>query len=116
MNANEVIANRALGTLGLPRGSYDVIHPLDHVNHDQSTNDVYPTAVRLELLVQPPCADLLARADDCPRDVRRQQAEIAVGLRCRLLDRGQRAIRSGNWAMVEPVIAKFSTARTVCTP
>ncbi len=69
-----------------------------------------------ELLVQPPCADLLARADDCPRDVRRQQAEIAVGLRCRLLDRGQRAIRSGNWAMVEPVIAKFSTARTVCTP
>ncbi len=51
MNANEVIANRALGTLGLPRGSYDVIHPLDHVNHDQSTNDVYPTAVRLALVI-----------------------------------------------------------------
>ncbi|MFM9699680.1 aspartate ammonia-lyase [Streptomyces europaeiscabiei] len=51
MNANEVIANRALETLGLPRASYDVIHPLDHVNLGQSTNDVHPTAVRLALVV-----------------------------------------------------------------
>ncbi len=50
MNANEVIANRALETLGHPRGFYDVIHPLDHVNLGQSTNDVYPTAVRLALV------------------------------------------------------------------
>jgi len=50
MNANEVIANRALELLGLPRGSYDELHPLDHVNRCQSTNDVYPTAVRLALL------------------------------------------------------------------
>ncbi|MBD8868029.1 aspartate ammonia-lyase [Nocardioides donggukensis] len=50
MNANEVIANRALELLGLPRGSYDEIHPLDHVNRCQSTNDVYPTAVRLALV------------------------------------------------------------------
>ncbi|WP_182376711.1 aspartate ammonia-lyase [Nocardioides sp. WS12] len=50
MNANEVIANRALEILGLPRGRYDEIHPLDHVNRCQSTNDVYPTAVRLALL------------------------------------------------------------------
>ncbi len=50
MNANEVIANRALEILGLPRGTYDEIHPLDHVNRCQSTNDVYPTAVRLALL------------------------------------------------------------------
>jgi len=50
MNANEVIANRALELLGLPRGRYDEIHPLDHVNRCQSTNDVYPTAVRLALL------------------------------------------------------------------
>jgi aspartate ammonia-lyase len=50
MNANEVIANRALELLGLPAGSYDVIHPLDHVNRSQSTNDVYPTAIRLSLL------------------------------------------------------------------
>ncbi|MGW5453945.1 aspartate ammonia-lyase [Nocardia sp. NPDC003979] len=50
MNANEVIANRALEILGLARGSYHEIHPLDHVNRCQSTNDVYPTAVRLALL------------------------------------------------------------------
>lgn len=50
MNANEVVANRALELLGLPRGSYDDIHPLDHVNRCQSTNDVYPTAVRLALV------------------------------------------------------------------
>ncbi|WP_408895731.1 aspartate ammonia-lyase [Nocardioides sp. R1-1] len=50
MNANEVIANRALEVLGLPRGRYDEIDPLDHVNRCQSTNDVYPTAVRLALV------------------------------------------------------------------
>lgn len=50
MNANEVIANRALEILGLPRGAYDEVHPLDHVNRCQSTNDVYPTAVRIALL------------------------------------------------------------------
>ncbi|MET9913480.1 aspartate ammonia-lyase [Streptomyces sp. NPDC006476] len=50
MNANEVIANRALEILGHPRGFYDAIHPLDHVNLGQSTNDVYPTAVRLALV------------------------------------------------------------------
>ncbi|HET7734791.1 MAG TPA: aspartate ammonia-lyase [Nocardioidaceae bacterium] len=49
MNANEVIANRALEILGLPAGSYDEIDPLDHVNRSQSTNDVYPTAVKIAL-------------------------------------------------------------------
>lgn len=47
MNANEVIANRALELLGLPKGRYDAVHPNDHVNASQSTNDVYPTALRL---------------------------------------------------------------------
>ncbi|MDQ0383054.1 aspartate ammonia-lyase [Amycolatopsis thermophila] len=49
MNANEVIANRALELLGHDRGDYAVVHPLDHVNLGQSTNDVYPTAVKLAL-------------------------------------------------------------------
>jgi aspartate ammonia-lyase len=49
MNANEVIANRALQHLGYPKGRYDVLHPLNHVNLSQSTNDVYPTALRLTL-------------------------------------------------------------------
>ncbi|MGA0539683.1 aspartate ammonia-lyase [Neotabrizicola sp. VNH66] len=47
MNANEVIANRALELMGHPRGAYHVIHPTDHVNAGQSTNDVYPTALKL---------------------------------------------------------------------
>lgn len=49
MNANEVIANRALELLGHPRGTYDVVHPNNHVNLSQSTNDVYPTAVKIAL-------------------------------------------------------------------
>jgi len=47
MNANEVIANRALEHLGHPKGRYEALHPNDHVNASQSTNDVYPTALRL---------------------------------------------------------------------
>ena len=47
MNANEVIANRALEILGHGKGEYDKLHPNEHVNMGQSTNDVYPTALRL---------------------------------------------------------------------
>ena len=47
MNANEVIANRALEILGKERGDYSECNPNDHVNMSQSTNDVYPTAVRI---------------------------------------------------------------------
>ncbi|HEU4643056.1 MAG TPA: aspartate ammonia-lyase [Gemmatimonadaceae bacterium] len=49
MNANEVIANRALELLGHRRGAYDVLSPNNHVNLSQSTNDVYPTAIKLAL-------------------------------------------------------------------
>jgi aspartate ammonia-lyase len=49
MNANEVIANVALEAMGHEKGRYDILHPNDHVNASQSTNDVYPTAVRLAL-------------------------------------------------------------------
>ena len=49
MNANEVIANRALEILGREKGEYRHLHPLDHVNMSQSTNDVYPTAIKLAL-------------------------------------------------------------------
>jgi len=47
MNANEVIANRAAELLGGKKGDYSLVHPLDHVNLSQSTNDVFPTAVRV---------------------------------------------------------------------
>ena len=49
MNANEVIANRALELMGRKRGDYHAVHPNNHVNLSQSTNDVYPTAVKLAL-------------------------------------------------------------------
>ena len=50
MNANEVIANRALEILGHKRGEYKYCHPNNHVNHSQSTNDAYPTAVKIALI------------------------------------------------------------------
>jgi aspartate ammonia-lyase len=50
MNANEVIANRALELLGHRRGDYEHCHPNNHVNLSQSTNDVYPTAVRVAVI------------------------------------------------------------------
>jgi aspartate ammonia-lyase len=51
MNVNEVLANRALELLGKERGSYDRVSPLDDVNLHQSTNDTYPTALRLAAIV-----------------------------------------------------------------
>ncbi|MVX63357.1 aspartate ammonia-lyase [Clostridium chromiireducens] len=50
MNANEVIANRAIELLGSFKGNYDIVHPNDHVNMAQSTNDVFPTAGKLTVL------------------------------------------------------------------
>jgi aspartate ammonia-lyase len=52
MNANEVLANRAAEMLGGARGVYDVVHPNDHVNRSQSTNDVFPTATRVALAME----------------------------------------------------------------
>src|SRR6188768_3701921 len=51
MNTNEVLANRAAEMLGEPRGVYSRVHPNDHVNMSQSTNDVFPTATRVALLM-----------------------------------------------------------------
>ena len=47
MNVNEVIANRAIEIMGGRKGDYSIVHPNDHVNLSQSTNDVFPTAMRL---------------------------------------------------------------------
>ncbi len=52
MNANEVIANRALEIAGYEKGDYDKIHPLNDVNMSQSTNDVYPTALKVALIIE----------------------------------------------------------------
>src|SRR5260370_26301599 len=52
MNSNEVIANRAVEILGGKLGDYIMVHPNDHVNYGQSTNDVFPTGMRLATLLE----------------------------------------------------------------
>ncbi len=52
MNLNEVIANRALDILGHQKGEYAVINPIEHINLHQSTNDVYPTAVKVAAIYE----------------------------------------------------------------
>ena len=75
MNANEVIANRAAEILGEGRGSYTRVHPNDHVNMGQSTNDVFPTATRLALLMgaQP----LVTAAQELAGSLSRRSEEFA---------------------------------------
>jgi aspartate ammonia-lyase len=65
MNTNEVLANRAAEILDEPRGRYTVVHPNDHVNMGQSTNDTFPTATRLALLLR--VGDLVKAARDLAR-------------------------------------------------
>ena len=69
MNANEVLANRAAELLGGERGTYTRVHPNDHVNMGQSTNDVFPTSTRLALLLgaAPLVASARALADSLAR-------------------------------------------------
>jgi len=62
MNLNEVIANRALELIGRGKGEYSVINPNDHVNMAQSTNDTYPTAMRLCILII--AQELMDKLDD----------------------------------------------------
>jgi aspartate ammonia-lyase len=87
MNANEVIANLALRELQRPTGDYATIHPNDHVNLSQSTNDVYPTAVRLTMVR---CCPPLIAAQQALKDAFLAKAEefhdiIKVG-RTQLMD------------------------------
>jgi len=62
MNANEVIANRGLEIMGHKKGQYEFLHPNDHVNLSQSTNDAYPTSIKLAVLLS--LKDLLASMDE----------------------------------------------------
>ena len=74
MNANEVIANRALELLGHERGQYEHLHPNEHVNMSQSTNDVYPTA--LKLATYRGCERLLARMQSLQEAFERKAVEF----------------------------------------
>lgn len=74
MNVNEVLANRANELLGHARGTYSPVHPNDHVNMAQSTNDVIPTAIRLACLAQ--LEPLLAAARDLVQAFRDKAGEF----------------------------------------
>ncbi|HEX9369254.1 MAG TPA: aspartate ammonia-lyase [Vicinamibacterales bacterium] len=75
MNTNEVLANRAAELLGEPKGTYTRVHPNDHVNMGQSTNDVFPTAMRLAILLV--LADLLGGANALAGALDAKAAEFA---------------------------------------
>jgi aspartate ammonia-lyase len=74
MNANEVIANRSLELLGYERGDYVHCHPNNHVNLSQSTNDAYPTSVRVAVVLQ--LVDLLAALRTLETDLHAKATEF----------------------------------------
>ncbi len=72
MNTNEVIANRAIELLGGKRGEYKLVHPNDHVNMSQSTNDIFPTAMRVAALLMR--APLLKAVSEMEKTLRQKAA------------------------------------------
>ena len=109
MNANEVIANRALEIMGHKRGEYQYCHPNDHVNMAQSTNDAYPSAMHLGLYfinegVQASLKELGAFADAMRHEASRLQRAADEFLYTNM---GATAIGTGITA--EPGYAKYCT-------
>jgi aspartate ammonia-lyase len=74
MNANEVLANRAIELLGGEKGDYSIVHPNDYVNMSQSTNDVFPTAMRLAALEE--AGKLISTLDLLAAALRRKSIEF----------------------------------------
>lgn len=75
MMANEVIANRGLELMGFQKGEYAHLHPNDHVNCSQSTNDAYPTAIKLAVLLS--LKDLLGAMDELKAALEAKAEEFA---------------------------------------
>ncbi len=87
MNVNEVLANRANELLGSRKGAYRHVRPNDHVNMAQSTNDTFPTAMRLACLMQvPPLADAMRRLEGSLRAKARRFGGIVKAGRTHLQD------------------------------
>jgi aspartate ammonia-lyase len=87
MNVNEVVANRANELLGARKGSYRHVRPNDHVNMAQSTNDTFPTAMRLACLVAlPSLAEAMARLEGSLRRKARQFDRVVKAGRTHLQD------------------------------
>lgn len=75
MNANEVIANRGLELMGYAKGEYQYLHPNDHVNCSQSTNDAYPTAIKLAVIFSH--KDTLAAMGELRSQLQTKEKEFA---------------------------------------
>jgi aspartate ammonia-lyase len=79
MNANEVIANRGLELMGHAKGEYQYLHPNDHVNCSQSTNDAYPTAIKLAVIFA--LKDTLAAMGELRTQLQAKEKEFAEVLK-----------------------------------
>ncbi|MBI3996199.1 MAG: aspartate ammonia-lyase [Candidatus Omnitrophica bacterium] len=87
MNANEVLANRANELLQAPKGSYKYLRPNDHINMAQSTNDVFPTAIRLAaLMALPPLIEAMHGVESALRKKAREFGGIVKAGRTHLQD------------------------------
>ncbi|MBI5491872.1 MAG: aspartate ammonia-lyase [Deltaproteobacteria bacterium] len=75
MNANEVIANRAIELLGGRKGGYDIVHPNDHVNMSQSTNDTMPTALRIAAFIS--SSDLMEALEGLTAELEKKSKEFS---------------------------------------
>jgi aspartate ammonia-lyase len=75
MNANEVIANRGLELMGYAKGEYQHLHPNDHVNCSQSTNDAYPTAIKLGVLLS--CRSLTRAMEELREAIDKKATEFS---------------------------------------
>ena len=112
MNVNEVIANRAIEILGGSRGNYALVHPLDHVNLSQSTNDVYPTALRIAAirLLQPlseACAQLQGT-------LQKKEAEFAGVLKLGRTEMQDAVpVTLGQKAAVQPELQQGESVRAI---
>jgi aspartate ammonia-lyase len=87
MNINEVVANRAIEILGGKKGEYELVHPLDHVNMSQSTNDVFPTAVRIAAIrLLKPVSELFAELQSTLQEKEEEFATVLKVGRTQLQD------------------------------
>src|ERR671918_2777312 len=75
MNCNEVIANRSLENLGKQKGEYEIISPNDHVNMSQSSNDTFPTAMHIAIMLN--AAETIASLDKLIGSLQRKAEEFA---------------------------------------
>jgi len=87
MNVNEVIANRAIEILGSTKGDYSIVRPIEDVNMSQSTNDVYPTALRIAAIkLLRPLADALSELQETLQLKENEFSDIIALGRTELMD------------------------------